>query len=118
MRPRQEDDELRARSFAFAAVVVLAVTGAATLAAWWVGARRQAELGGGSVGGSARQDAPREVEGTPMALFSDPEPPSRVEAEAHLEAYGWVDEEAGIVHVPIDVAIDLYLERPPTEPPP
>lgn len=32
-------------------------------------------------------------------------------AEAWLSSYGWVDRERGIVHIPIDAAIDLYLRR-------
>ena len=32
-------------------------------------------------------------------------------AEAVLSSYGWVDRHAGVVHVPIEVAFDLYLER-------
>jgi hypothetical protein len=31
--------------------------------------------------------------------------------EEFLMSYGWVDREAGIVHIPIERAIDLYLER-------
>jgi len=33
--------------------------------------------------------------------------------EAQLHGYGWVDRSRRIVHVPIDVAIDLYLETQP-----
>lgn len=33
------------------------------------------------------------------------------QSERVLESYGWVDREAGIVHIPIERAIDLYLER-------
>jgi hypothetical protein len=32
-------------------------------------------------------------------------------AEQHLRSYGWVNRAAGIVHVPIDVAIESYLEE-------
>lgn len=28
-----------------------------------------------------------------------------------LSSYGWIDEEAGIVHIPIEQAIDLQLEQ-------
>jgi hypothetical protein len=34
----------------------------------------------------------------------------RRQSEAWLDSYGWVDREAGVVHIPIDRAIDLYLE--------
>jgi hypothetical protein len=29
----------------------------------------------------------------------------------HLTSYGWVDRDRGIVHVPIDRAMDLWIER-------
>ena len=32
-------------------------------------------------------------------------------AESWLSSYGWIDRDHRIVHVPIDVAIDLYLAR-------
>lgn len=34
-------------------------------------------------------------------------------AEARLHGYGWIDRSRRIVHVPIDVAIDLYLKAQP-----
>ena len=34
----------------------------------------------------------------------------RVDATAWLEGYGWVDERRGVVHVPIETAIDMLLE--------
>jgi hypothetical protein len=33
--------------------------------------------------------------------------------EARLHGYGWIDRSRRIVHVPIDVAIDLYLKAQP-----
>jgi len=30
-------------------------------------------------------------------------------ADARLQRYGWIDRSRGIVHVPLDVAIELYL---------
>ncbi len=30
---------------------------------------------------------------------------------AQLEHYGWVDRERGLVHLPIDVAMELYLQE-------
>lgn len=34
-----------------------------------------------------------------------------VQVTEHLESYGWVDESAGIAHIPIAEAIDLLLDR-------
>jgi hypothetical protein len=33
------------------------------------------------------------------------------ESMAHLNGYGWVDEENGLVHIPIDDAMELALEQ-------
>ena len=35
----------------------------------------------------------------------------RTEEEAKLNSYGWVDEKSGVVHIPIDDAKKLLLER-------
>ena len=35
----------------------------------------------------------------------------RHELDEHLNGYGWVDEAAGTVHIPIDTAFELLLER-------
>jgi hypothetical protein len=35
----------------------------------------------------------------------------RERAETWLQSYGWVDRRAGLVHIPIERAIDIYLER-------
>jgi hypothetical protein len=34
-----------------------------------------------------------------------------LEQEKHLNSYGWVDEKAGVAHIPIDHAIDLLAQR-------
>ena len=38
----------------------------------------------------------------------------QAQKEAHLRSYGWVDRQKGIVHVPVDQAVDRVLggERP------
>lgn len=35
----------------------------------------------------------------------------RVEQDAILNNYGWVDKQAGVIHIPIEQAIELTLER-------
>lgn len=35
----------------------------------------------------------------------------RTEAEARLSGYGWVDKKAGLVHVPIERAMELEAQR-------
>ena len=51
---------------------------------------------------------PARVEMTPFALPTAGEL-LRVRAEMHLQTYGWVDRATGTIHVPLDVAIELYL---------
>ena len=38
------------------------------------------------------------------------------EQRTHLKSYGWVNRERGIVHVPVDVAMRLYLEEQRKQP--
>jgi hypothetical protein len=55
---------------------------------------------------SARAPAPelqRSVEDDLKAL--------RVEEDAVLNGYGWIDRESGIIHIPIDRAKELLLQR-------
>ncbi len=35
----------------------------------------------------------------------------RREEEERLEGYGWVDEGAGVAHIPVDAAIEVLLEK-------
>ncbi len=41
----------------------------------------------------------------------------RAAEKARLDGWGWVDESAGIAHIPIDRAIDLYAARAAAAPP-
>lgn len=54
-------------------------------------------------------------------LQRDPEKDMRQmanEQDAILNSYGWVDKKAGVIHIPIEQAIELTLERGlPTRPP-
>jgi hypothetical protein len=44
----------------------------------------------------------------------------RAEETARLESYGWVDKDAGVVHIPVEQAMKIALERglPASGPPP
>jgi hypothetical protein len=35
----------------------------------------------------------------------------RAEEDASLNSYGWVDKEQGVVHIPIERAMDTVVER-------
>lgn len=64
----------------------------------------------GSAGGTPwRHNAVREL---PAAFHTYPTAEAlRREQEAKLESYGWVDRERGVARIPIERAIDLYVER-------
>lgn len=37
----------------------------------------------------------------------------REEQEAALQRFGWADRDAGVATIPIEIAIDMYVQRPP-----
>ncbi len=56
--------------------------------------------------------------GTPSAAPNEALRQLRATEDAALTTYGWVDRKNGIVHIPIDRAMDLILQRGlPTRPP-
>ena len=55
--------------------------------------------------------AEAEVAGKSTGEMSGVLAESRAQQEAQLTSYGWVDREAGIVHIPIDVAMKQVVER-------
>lgn len=59
------------------------------------------------------RDVPREVEAVELSPFSSPRDAELEQraAREHLRSYGWVDQRRGLVHVPIEVAFELYLGR-------
>jgi len=50
------------------------------------------------------------MELTPFGLMPAPELQGRAD-RARLESFGWVDRDAGVLHIPIQEAFDLYLKR-------
>ncbi len=54
--------------------------------------------------------SPARIETTPFEERTEAEQ-MRIDADLHLTTYGWVDRRAGLIHVPLSVAIDSYLER-------
>jgi hypothetical protein len=69
-------------------------------------------LARGVVGEVVRVD-PRPPARIDVQLFDLPTEAERLQrrAEARLQRYGWIDRGRGIVHVPLDVAIELYLQE-------
>jgi hypothetical protein len=103
---RQEPDVVSSR----AVLAVLAGTLAATavgVAVAWLLARD------GPAGGASEPGHPSEVsamETTPFAIRAQGLE-DRARASGWLASYGWIDRRAGLVHIPIERAIDLYIQR-------
>ncbi len=49
-----------------------------------------------------------EVEAAPFSARTDAESQAQA-AKLRLRSYGWVARDEGVVHIPIDVAYDVYL---------
>ncbi|MGH7798106.1 MAG: hypothetical protein ACREQ2_24860 [Candidatus Binatia bacterium] len=72
-----------------------------------------------------RADAARRAEPpSPLVVVPEPTPGPRLEIqpgralkamreqeEAHLRAYGWIDQEKGIVHIPIERAMEILVKK-------
>jgi len=111
---RHERGDLNARSVVRAAVVLVAMTLVAIVVT--VGTFRLLR------GLLVRADLPRPALADHAAERQPPEPRLqrepfgdvgvlRAEERAVLEGYGWVDREQGVVHIPVEHAMQLYLER-------
>jgi hypothetical protein len=107
MEVRQEEDRVPGGKVMVIAGIVVVVSAIYILAALGI------ETCGpkGPLPGAYGQDVPQEVNAMELTLF-DTELPSEIavrQERAYLDSFGWIDPEAGIARVPIDVAIDLYL---------
>jgi hypothetical protein len=58
---------------------------------------------------------PDQIESTVFA-FETPAEQARRAATDRLRSWGWVDRKAGLIHVPLDVAIELYLAERRSQP--
>lgn len=118
------DDELSIPGVVWVTVGIAVVTVLGFALSWWVYQWRiEAE--------AAATPPPRPVvvrstePRLPTGPLLQPSPEAelremRRELAERLNGYGWTDEAQGLVHVPIDVAIDRVLESglPPAEPAP
>jgi hypothetical protein len=110
---RHESTDVRLRPIVVAGVTGVVVLGVVSVAMWGLlGVLRQ----------RAARDSPP---ANPLARYARTEPPAprlqtdprgdlqrlRAAEEAELGGYGWVDAQAGIVHIPIERAMDLYVAR-------
>lgn len=107
---RQEPDELAQRRIAVVTVASVLVSALALLVAWHF-----LERWGHPLPHRVPLSAPRTIGILEQTLILDTERgvDLRREQAASLARWRWVDRDAGIVQVPIDVAIDALVASPP-----
>ncbi|MBA3538628.1 MAG: hypothetical protein H0T79_03295 [Deltaproteobacteria bacterium] len=98
-----EPDHVRRRPLVQAAIVIVVSIIASILAVVLL-AGRQLGLAEG------RLDPPERIDTRVFQLETDAEAAVRASAK-HLQSYGWVDKQRQRVHVPIEVALELYLKQ-------
>lgn len=120
-RVTQERERLTSRPIWLGASVFVGITVLGLIMAWVVLRVAEPEAQRAAVHPISGRDWPRretseEVNGMRTSLFPanerrllEPVAPST--AADHLRAYGWVDREHQLVHVPLERAKELYLER-------
>ncbi len=108
---RLSEDVVPAHIFAIIAGFVLIVLGGIAWA-WGAYQSTTTRFGGLPVPEVLRA-APRTISGvaqTPILLDREGQR-LRERQRRHLESFGWVDRAAGVVHIPIDDAIDRVVEE-------
>lgn len=110
MKPLQQDDRIASR---WIVLVLLGVVAISALSVSWVFVRIPPNLAAREAAPDIDRDAPRVINGVDWSLFSEAAPgiELREKQQQRLRSYGWVDRDRGIVHIPIDDAIDIYLSR-------
>lgn len=112
--PPQESDLLHGGKAAGVIVAAVIATVVGVVVAWGIGSCRSRSL--------EVEWRPAERPTVPAKINAMESTPFSIEAEGleqhqrdeqWLSEYGWVDKQAQLVHIPIDVAIELYLERQP-----
>jgi hypothetical protein len=112
--PPQEADLIRGGAVTGVAIGVVLATILGVWVAWGIGSCTTRELGGRwARAGTAGERVPPEVNAIETGTFRAQAQGIELNrrTEAYLSTYGWVDRNRGIVHVPLDVAFDLYLAR-------
>jgi hypothetical protein len=128
MRVTQEDDRVPGKGILMATAVLVVASTIGVLAAYFITDCSSAELaraqrpvlyveplpravptaGPGDVPGQV----PEDVNQIEQVLFRERAPGLEERAAEHerLRGYGWVDRGAGLVRIPIDRAIELYVQ--------
>jgi hypothetical protein len=111
MRVRQEDDLMAGRAITLVAISVLLLTLAMCVWAAELLAGHEREERPSGRFPEARLPRPTEAGGIEQETFGRV-PQAGIDRERQrrrLHGFGWVERERGVVHVPIDRAIDLYV---------
>ena len=110
-QPRYETRDVASRSMVWSAIGLVALTVAGLAASWivmkyFVSVQR--------LGPPASPfDQTRTIPPSPRLSVNPVEELKKHEAEekARLSGYGWIDQNAGTVHIPIERAMELSLEK-------
>lgn len=115
MKIEQENEVVRERTIFRIALIALGIGGAAILWVSFLLARYSAELRPSGSYPEKRLPAPTEVNHVEQSLFEGARSGGEIAAQQRdrLSRYGWVDRQEGIVHVPIERGMELYLARQP-----
>jgi hypothetical protein len=116
-RQGYEQRDAHLRPLLFFAAGLVALVAASFVVTWWLtaafGKRQEQALRPHPMSGFRRGPEGPVLQATPNAELDR----HRAEEQARLEGYGWIDRTNGVVHVPIERAMELLLERGlPTRP--
>lgn len=105
----QEPEGVHPRTVLLVVVIGTLVAGATVAVSWWL-------LPGDPPLGEAPAELETEREEVGEVFITDLNARGRGlelqdEGRKHLQRYGWVDREEGVAFIPIDVAMNLYLQR-------
>lgn len=112
MEIRQEEDILPSRPILRVGLIVIAVTIACSLWAWWLTRAYFGALRPSGLWPERDLPAPTEVNDIEQYDYDLPSEASRQRraTSSRLEGWGWIDREAGTVYMPIERAIDFYVD--------
>lgn len=111
--PPQEADVLPGRTVLGVGVGVVASIIIGVLIVTWVGRCQARAVGGAWVPPVARPEITGDIDIMRTRPFAAEAQglDRRAREQAWLEGYGWTDQAHGIIRVPIEVGMDLYLDQ-------